>query len=202
MAHRIRCHDCGLTLSAPEQAGDWFCPRCRVRLGSSNRLRGEAVSALALGVLALWLPAMTLPLLDIDHFGLRQSVSVLSSVLALFQHHYWLIGGLVLFTLLIMPPLQMLALLMGLLRLRAGGAPRRWLWWYRLGREWAMADIFLLGVLIATTKLGESTTLHLNHGLICLMAMVVLRLIAEALAGPAVLARILEHREAADDART
>lgn len=200
MALGIHCHDCGLVLNAPAMSGDWFCPRCHARLGGSRGPRVDAVRALAVAVLALWVPAVTLPLVNINRFGLHQPVSVLSSVTALFAHHYWLIGVLVGFSLVLMPPLQMLALLAGLARLRAGGLPRRWLWWYRQGREWAMADVFLLGVLIAATKLGDSVSLHLEGGLPCLLAMVVLRLIAEALAGPPQLERWLE-RNGGRDAR-
>ncbi|ASK35593.1 paraquat-inducible protein A [Alloalcanivorax mobilis] len=196
MSDSIVCHDCGLALSAPAQQrrGEWFCPRCRARLGSSHRIRVEAVAALALAALVLWAPAMFLPLLSMDQFGLYNAVSVFSCVTALFSNGYPLVAALVAVTLLVMPLAQLLALLVTMARLRGGVSLGRWVWWYRQGREWAMPEIFLLGALIATTKLGENATLHLQAGLICLLAMVVLRLIAEALANPAALDRVMERR--------
>lgn len=196
MPEPISCHDCGLMLRAPEgERGAWFCPRCRARLGSAHHLRMEAVAALAVAALALWPAAMFLPLLSLAQFGREETVSAWSCVLALFQADYGLLAVLVAATLVAMPLMQMVALLVVVGRVRAGASPgRRWLWWYRQGREWAMPEIFLLGILIASTKLGGNARLHLETGLACLLAMVVLRLIAEALANPAALDRLMERR--------
>ena len=61
----------------------------------------------------------------------------------------------------------------------------------------------MLGALIATTELGESASLRLGAGLFCLLGLVVARWVAEGLADPAVLDRVLEQRdaEAGDAAR-
>ena len=203
-APALVCHDCALRLAPPAAPrGHWFCPRCGARLGSRHRLRTQAVLALAATALVLWLPAVSLPLVYVDQFGVGGSVSILSSVAALFQERHGLVAAVVFVTLVLMPPAQMLALLMAMARLRAGGRPGRWLWWYRQGREWAMPEIFLLGALIATTELGGNASLRLGTGLFCLIGLVVTRWIAEGLADPAALDRLLEQRrrEAGDDGR-
>ena len=200
----VVCHDCALRLARPDaDRGHWFCPRCGARLGSQHRLRAQAVLALAATALVLWAPAVTLPLVYVEQFGASGSVSVASSAAALLDDRYGLVAAVVLGTLVLMPAAQMTALLVAMARLHAGGRPRGWLWWYRQGREWAMPEIFLLGALIATTELGESASLRLGTGLFCLLGLVVARWVAEGLADPAVLDRILEQRdaEAGDAAR-
>ncbi|QJX02695.1 paraquat-inducible protein A [Alcanivorax sp. IO_7] len=135
--------------------------------------------ALAATALVLWAPAVTLPLVYVEQFGASGSVSVTSSAAALLDDRYGLVAAVVLGTLVLMPAAQMIALLVAMARLHAGGRPRRWLWWYRQGREWAMPEIFLLGALIATTELGESASLRLGAGLFCLLGLVVARWVAE-----------------------
>ena len=66
-----------------------------------------------------------------------------------------------------------------------------WMRMYRHSREWAMTDIFLLGILIAMTKLGDMASVTPGPGLFCLVVAVLLRLIVETLAQPDQLQRLL-----------
>lgn len=194
----LQCPDCHTRLALPSgrARGAWRCPRCDCQLSGAWRLKPDSLLALSLATVFLWVPALTLPLLRLENLGLDNSASLLDCIVALLHGIYLPVGLLLLFTLLIMP----LANLLAVTRLlwAAGGHARvkssRWMRVYRLGREWAMTDIFLLGILISMTKLGDLATINPGAGMVCLGLAVVLRLIVETLAQPDQLQRLLDQQ--------
>ncbi|EKF73499.1 hypothetical protein A11A3_13215 [Alcanivorax hongdengensis A-11-3] len=196
----LACPDCGTQLPRPAMSarGSWRCPRCDCQLSGAWSLKPEPLLALTLASAVLWVPALTQPLLKLDKLGLDRHASLLDSVVALMHGLYLPAGLLLLFTLIIMPLINLLSagrLLWAAHRQQPMPA-RPWMTLYRHSREWAMTDIFLLGILIAMTKLGDLATVTPGPGLFCLVVAVVLRLIVETLAQPEQLQRQLEAQHA------
>ena len=196
----LQCPDCGTHLAEPSRQarGAWRCPRCDCQLSGAWSLRPDSLLALTVATAVLWLPALILPLMRLENLGLDREASLLDCVLRLMEGAYLPVGLLLLLTLVIMPLVNLLSAGRLLWAARAGsggGAPAPlWMAMYRHSREWAMTDIFLLGILIAMTKLGDMATVTPGPGLFCLVVAVLLRLIIETLAQPDQLQRLLEAR--------
>lgn len=196
----LQCPDCGTYLAEPSRQarGAWRCPRCDCQLSGAWSLSPDSLLALTVATAVLWLPALILPLMRLENLGLDREASLLDCVLRLMEGAYLPVGLLLLLTLVIMPLVNLLSAGRLLWAARAGsggGAPDPlWMAMYRHSREWAMTDIFLLGILIAMTKLGDMATVTPGPGLFCLVVAVLLRLIIETLAQPDQLQRLLEAR--------
>jgi len=200
-ADALQCPDCGTQLAVPARRarGAWRCPRCDSQLSGAWALRPDSLLALTVATAVLWLPALILPLMRLENLGLDREASLLDCVLRLMEGVYFPVGVLLLFTLVIMPLLNLLSAGRLLWAARdhtssTGQPDPFWMKVYRHSREWAMTDIFLLGILIAMTKLGDMATVTPGPGLFCLVVAVLLRLIVETLAQPDQLQRLLEAR--------
>lgn len=184
----LHCPDCDTRLALPsgKGRGSWRCPRCDCQLSGAWRLKPDSLLALSLATAFLWVPALTLPLLRLENLGLDNSASLLDCIVALMHGVYLPAGLLLLFTLLIMPLANLVAVtrLLWAARQKQPVASPRWMQIYRQSREWAMTDIFLLGILISMTKLGDLASITPGAGIVCLGMAVVLRLIVETLAQP------------------
>ena len=203
-ASTLRCPDCHTDLALPAGGGRgaWRCPRCDRQLSGAWALKPDSLLALSVATAFLWVPALTLPLLRLENLGLDNSASLLDCIVALLQGVYLPAGLLLLFTLLIMPLANLIAVsrLLWAAREHMPVHSPRWMQVYRLSREWAMTDIFLLGILISMTKLGDLATVKPGAGIVCLGLAVLLRLIVETLAQPDQLQRLMDQqaREVAD----
>ncbi len=199
-APALQCPDCGTHLAEPSRQarGAWRCPRCDCQLSGAWSLRPDSLLALTVSTAVLWLPALILPLMRLENLGLDREASLLDCVVRLMEGVYLPVGLLLLLTLVIMPAVNLLSAGRLLWAARAGspgGMPDPlWMRMYRHSREWAMTDIFLLGILIAMTKLGDMASVTPGPGLFCLVVAVLLRLIVETLAQPDQLQRLLEAR--------
>ncbi|MED5431756.1 MAG: paraquat-inducible protein A [Pseudomonadota bacterium] len=194
----LQCPDCHTDLALPsgKGRGTWRCPRCDCQLSGAWRLKPDSLLALSLATAFLWVPALTLPLLRLENLGLDNHASLLGCIFALMHGLYLPVGLLLLFTLLIMPLANLVAVsrLLWAARQHQPVPSPRWMWVYRQSREWAMTDIFLLGILISMTKLGDLATVTPGAGIVCLGLAVLLRLIVETLAQPEQLQRLIDQR--------
>lgn len=194
----LQCPDCSLHLAWPKESGPgaWRCPRCDCQLSGAWTLKPESLLALVLATGFLWIPALTLPLLRLENLGADNAASLLDCIVALMQGLYFPAGILLLFTLLIMPLLNLVVVswLLWAAWYRQPVRSPEWMHLYRQSREWAMTDIFLLGILIAMTKLGDMATVTPGAGIVCLGLAVLLRLIVETLAQPDQLQRLLDRQ--------
>ena len=194
----LQCPDCLTHLAQPagRGGGSWRCPRCDRQLSGAWQLNPDALLALSLTTAILWVPALTLPLLRLENLGLVNHASLLDCIVTLLRGVFLPAGLLLLFTLFIMPLANLVAVsrLLWAARQHQSVSSPRWMQIYRQSREWAMTDIFLLGILISMTKLGELATVTPGAGIVCLGVAVVLRLIVETLAQPDQLQRLIEQQ--------
>ena len=130
----------------------------RTRLNWSGR-----ALALTLTSLVLYGVAMLAPFLSVDIVGQQRQTTVLSLPLAYYQEGAWELAAIVTLTAIVAPLTKILVMLFVLLGLRAVEPPpvlpAVFKWYRRIG-PWAMVEVFLLGVLVAFTRLGSIATVQ------------------------------------------
>ena len=145
----------------------------------------QRTAAAALGALVLYLPALTLPLIEIERLGHRRISSLAGGTYELLLHgDVWV--GLVILAFSIVLPLTKIALLLELSLLRLSGRRFRAVshrWIERLGR-WSMMDVLMLAMLVMVVKLGDLVTVRLGPAVWAFAGSVALGLIASACFDP------------------
>jgi paraquat-inducible protein A len=156
---RLRaCPDCGLIqhLPALPRGALARCPRCAAILRRRRIDPTGRALALALTGLLLLLLATTEPLLDVSLRGRELAAGMFSGPMALEQHGMWPLALAVLATTIAAPLGRLAALAYVLLGLGLKRPPRHLYAAFRIAgwfTPWAMAEVFLLGLFVAYTKL-------------------------------------------------
>jgi paraquat-inducible protein A len=117
--------------------------------------------ALAVSALVLFILANAYPLIAVDANGTTRTATLLGAALALYGQGYAALAALVLTTTVLVPLSQILTYLYVLVPLRRGrraAAQDAVLRALTSLRPWAMVEVFMLGALVALTKLAESAT--------------------------------------------
>lgn len=158
---RLReCPDCGLVQHVPALPRGALarCPRC----GAVLRRRrvdptGRALALALTGLLLLALAASE-PLLDVSMRGRGLAAGMFSGPVALERHGMWPLSLAVLVTTIAAPLGRLGALAYVLVGLGMARPPRHLYAAFRLAgwfAPWAMAEVFLLGLFVAYTKLAD-----------------------------------------------
>jgi paraquat-inducible protein A len=157
------CHECDAlqrTRALPRGALA-CCWRCGAVLqrGSTHAL--ETTLALMVAATLMFVLANTFPIVELELQGQRQSTSLWGAVLSLWSEDMRLLATLVFTTTLLLPALDLGAMLWLLLPLARGQRPKaapQLLRALHVARPWAMVEVFVLGALVALVKLA-----HLAH---------------------------------------
>jgi len=159
------------------------CTRCGANIERRLRASLERTAAFSLAALAIYLPANLLPVITIERLGARRETTVWQGVMELFERGSWGVATIVFVASMVVPLMKLvgLAWLCIAANQRAGRLERA-----RLHRvieaigPWAMIDVFLVAILVATVKLGEVAVVLPGPGLAAYTALVVLSLLASA----------------------
>lgn len=152
------CGDCDLLQrigSVPEGARA-RCPRCNGLLRKRPRNGAERTLALASAAAVLFAVAQSFPFLAFEMKGSITQTTVMTGIVDLSQGGKPEIAALVLLTIVLAPLGQIVLLLHLLLPLRFGRVPWQLPRAFRLLRHvqtWSMMEVFLIGILVAITKL-------------------------------------------------
>lgn len=177
------CPDCGLLQRLPASLprhATADCRRCDAVLRRPQRDPRGWPLALALATLVLYLVAISLPLLRIDVRGRVIETTLLSLPLAFDRYDFWLLAAVTAATAVVLPLLRISALVVVLGGLRLQNPPR---WLHRVYRtqlvvrQWAMVEVFLLGVFVAYTRLVTLAVVEVGPAL-WLLGAVMLTLVA------------------------
>ena len=173
----VECTDCGLLqpLPAPTVGHGRHCHRCRAGFGHGVTRNNRAL-ALAVTALVLFLLANVFPLMAIDVGGRSQSVHLGSGVVGLADHDLLPLALFVLAISILAPLGRVIALGYVLFRLRRTGRPHHLATILRFAQRmgpWAMLDVFLIGALIALTKLHDLASIEIGIGFWALGLLVV-----------------------------
>jgi paraquat-inducible protein A len=184
----IRCHDCDLLQALPPpQEGTVACTRCGTGLVTIKSERLERAFVLYLTALVLLIIANSFPFLTMKVQGLVQSSHLLSGAIDLFGQGMWEISIAVILFVFVVPLIKIVTGLLVVGPLAYGHSFRGAEALYRLFdrlHPWAMTEIFLLGVLVAYTKLVDLATVELGPSLFAFLGLIVAMIAADSTVDP------------------
>lgn len=181
---RLReCPICGLFQSMPtlKRRGAACCARCGSLLRQDRTDPAGRALALATAGLLLFVLAVSLPFLRLD-LGAGQETNLTTGPVALENQGMWELALVVLGTTMLAPLAKMLAMVWVLVGLRLRQPPGHLAVVFRLVEiltPWSMVEVFLLGVFVAYTKLGDLAPVHVGGGLYALSVLMLLMAAAD-----------------------
>jgi paraquat-inducible protein A len=173
----VACPHCDLLQRLPRvlPGGSARCPRCDAELWRPRTDSLNRTFALTLAALVLYAIANTFPMLGLSAVGHQASTTVLGGARQLWVDGRVIVAGLVLFTAVVAPGLQIGLLLAIVIGARRERVPQ-WVAWllryHPTARTWSMIEVMLLGVLVALIKIAELATVVPGLALFALGALV------------------------------
>jgi paraquat-inducible protein A len=177
-ASLVACPNCDLLQRLPKIAPGTTarCPRCGTemwhrRVDSLNR-----TLALAVAAAVLWVIANTVPMLGLTAAGRESFTTIVGGAEKLWEHGQEIVAGLVFFSAVLAPALQISLFLLVTIGCRFRNPPA---WVGGLLRHlpfmqvWSMIEVMLLGILVALTKIAEYATVIPGHALFALGGLIV-----------------------------
>lgn len=160
----VACHDCDLLHELGEipEGATARCRRCGATLRKRTRNGLERTLALALAALILFVVANSFPFLSFEMKGRVTQTNVMTGILDLWRGGKPEIAALVFLTIELAPVVQLSLLLWVLIPLRRGRVPWQLPHAFRLLRQatsWSMIEVFLIGIVVAITKLMGMATI-------------------------------------------
>ncbi len=173
------CHECDALQRAAEVPPGRVvrCVRCDALLYRNPRNGLDRTLALALTAAVTLLLANVFPIVGLELHGSATETTLLGAVRAVEAQDKIPVAAVVLLTTIVAPALEILALLYLLLPLRLGRVPRHAALVSRVLHAltpWAMAEVFLIGLLVAMVKLARLATVVPGIGLWSLGVTIVL----------------------------
>ncbi len=167
------CTDCGLVSHLPTRRPGFVadCPRCAQALWPMQRRQHSFTLSCAIAALLFYLFAVLAPFLEIEAYGRFSQAHLTTGPAQLLSQGFGAVAALVFAVTLIFPALKL-----GILVITLSGLeilPKPWLRalfrWYEPLSPWAMLDVYLLGFLVAYTRLTATAFVHLDTALYALI---------------------------------
>lgn len=156
--HQHACLECDLLITMPEQIShrsNVVCPRCQHVIAVGHNNARHYVLALCTTALILMLIACSFAFISFAANGQQRTIGLLQTSTELYAQGYWLISVLVFVFILLLPILYLLSVSYIILSTRYDLRLFPIVW---LGKvityilPWSMAEVFLIGVLVALIK--------------------------------------------------
>jgi paraquat-inducible protein A len=175
----VACHECDLLQrEVPLASGAAArCRRCGALLYRHVPDSLDRTLAFTLAATILFVLANAFPIVGLDAQGNRSSTTLLGTVRTLHDQGMASVAVLVFATTILMPALQLAAMIYMLVPLKFGWVPRGMPAVFRLVetvRPWGMVEVFLLGTLVSLAKLAHMATLVPDIALWSFAALMVL----------------------------
>ncbi|BCX46372.1 hypothetical protein HAHE_02800 [Haloferula helveola] len=173
------CHTCGKL--SPVKSG--HCPRC----GSGLHLRKPdslaRTLAFLLGSIAFYIPAMSLPVMNVSGLGGGEQSTILSGVVT-----FWEMGSypvaIIIFTASVLIPILKIAALAWLCLAATGrfsGTHKKMALTYHITElvgRWSMVDVFVVAILACLVRLGNLMTITPGPAALSFAAVVILTMLS------------------------
>ena len=176
----LACPTCDMLHAAIPlpRGGRLRCQRCRTVLMSNRAGAIDRTLAAAFASVILMAVALFVPFLDISVFGLHRRASVLDAALAFSSGFGVPLSIAMILFIVVIPLIRAAALAYTLLPLRLGrrpapGAERAFRAAARL-KPWAMAEVFVIGVVVALVKVAGMASIGLGPAFWAMVALVLL----------------------------
>jgi paraquat-inducible protein A len=173
------CPECDLLQYLPElpPGGRARCPRCGNTLATQPTDPIERPLALTLAAAIVFIIANTAPLLGLSAVGRHASTTIVGGAYEMWLQGEMVTAVIVAFCAVIAPGSYILFMLTVLLALRRPPAPQ-WigelLRWSEAMQPWSMAEVMILGMLVALIKIAELATVEPGVGMYAVGGLVVL----------------------------
>ncbi|MBF6649693.1 paraquat-inducible protein A [Methylobacter sp. BlB1] len=172
------CAECDLLLNPAQPAmGDKAqCPRCGYLLQRPRKQSIERTFALSIAGLILIFPANLLPLVGIKVLGNTRDGTLWSGVATLYQEDMWAVAILVFLSSILFPLVNIvLSLLVSghLYFQKPNQLLPRWMRWLQHIEEWAMLEVYTLGIIVACVKLASMAELRFGFGLYAFVTLLI-----------------------------
>jgi len=196
----IACPLCDLLQRARHIPTGYFarCCRCGAVLYRRKTNSVNRTLALVIAGIILYIPANIYPIMTFIYLGQSQTTTIWSGVKQLYVSGMWPIATLVLCASIVIPLLKLIGLAYLCLSLKWGWRKKDRTQLYQIidvvGR-WAMLDVFLLSILVATVKLGQIATIIPGPGSLSFAAVVVLTMLATIFFDPRLIWEPAEERK-------
>lgn len=162
-ASLVACPDCDLLqrLSDLAPGASARCPRCDSELWRRREDSLERTLALAIAAAVLYVVANTVPMLGLRAVGHQAYTTVVGGAQQLWHDGEQIVAGLVLFTAVVSPALQIGFMLTVVIAARRERVP---MWVGTLLRHhpttitWSMIEVMMVGVLVALIKIADYAT--------------------------------------------
>lgn len=196
------CPNCGLLCELPPRHPGLVadCPRCGEVLW---RMRGHRLSlplGYAAAALFFYLFALVAPFLEIQAYGRFALARLETGPVQLTAQGFGLAGALVFIVTLVAPAakLGLLITILGGIRVLPPGLLKLLFRWYHILAPWAMLDVYLLGFLVAYTRLAMMASVHLDTALYALVGCMLCMAAADGSFDTEQIWRALDRRAATD----
>ena len=177
--HLTACEGCDLLLTTadPSPGHSSVYPRCDTTI--SRRSTHSIAKTLSLSItgLLLYFRALLFPLMTFESFGFSDSSNIIESILIFFHSGYYFVSFMVLISAVIFPFLLLSLIFTLSLNLRLKRYPPFLPGFFRTYlklEEWAMVEVYLLGIMITIIKMSDGADIHYHAGIFCFSALVLI----------------------------
>lgn len=205
--HYTACPDCDLLLHKAQAPAGYslVCPRCSKTISRSTEASIQKVLALSIAGLLLYLPAMLLPLMTFSSFGFSGSANILESILNFYRNDYYFVALMVLLSAVIFPLILLSTIFViswQLVRRKYPPSLRGLFKLYLHLEEWAMIEVYLIGILVTIIKMSHSSNIDYQSGIFCFSCLVMMTLAVSTIVDRDLFWHIIETRGGLDDKET
>ena len=185
----VACPHCDLLQRLPDLApsASARCPRCDRELWRRREDSLDRTLALTIAAAMLLVVANAVPMLGLSAVGRQSFTTVFGGAVQLWNDGRELVAGLVLFTAVVAPALQvgfMLAIVLGAQRERAPRWVGTLLRLHPTTSTWSMIEVMMLGVLVALIKIADYAKVIPGLALFVLGALIFLLAAIQAIFDP------------------
>ncbi len=195
------CPQCGLISALPRMRPELAaeCPRCGHTLWRMRRAPFRFPIACGLAAVLFYIFALVAPFLEISAYGRFQLANIETGPVQLLIQNFQLVAMLVLAVTVIFPGVKLGLMLVTLVGLETKLLPVRLLKalfrLYQPISPWAMVDVYLLGFLVAYTRLAAMAQVHLDTALYSLIGLMLSMAAADAALDTEAVWRALDRAE-------
>ncbi|MGB1128663.1 MAG: paraquat-inducible protein A [Haloferula sp.] len=169
------CHTCGRLSPVSEER----CPRCDTPLHLRKPQSLSRTWALLIAAILFYVPAMSLPVMNVSGIGGGENSTILSGVITFWQMKSYPVAIIIFTASVLIPILKILAL--GWLCLAAsgviGGSSKALTVTYHITElvgRWSMVDVFVVAILACLVRLGSVMTITPGPAALSFAAVVIL----------------------------
>lgn len=171
------CTQCDLLISSNQTPVNHtsVCPRCGCVLARHHKNSLDKTLALGITGLLLYIPAMFIPLITLKKLGMSEQANVVDTIIRFFESEYYFVTIMTLLSAVVMPLCLIGMVVTICLHLKTGKATpftAKLFRHYMHLEEWAMVEVYLLGILVTIFKMADLADIIYNAGFFSFIGLV------------------------------